>query len=149
MRTLANIIWHIPFLGFLNALCTFLIGSLLVITIIGAPIGLGLIEYSKFLMTPFSSVMIDKRDLKKDQNILWASYGLLVRILYFPFGLVLAIITLFQIACLFVSIVGIPLAYILAKSLSTYFNPVNKKSVDREVANEIQRRKAREHLGKR
>jgi uncharacterized membrane protein YccF (DUF307 family) len=61
----------------------------------------------------------------------------------------LAIITLFQIACLFVSIVGIPLAYILAKSLSTYFNPVNKKSVDREVANEIQRRKAREHLGKR
>ena len=56
MRTLGNILWHIPFLGFLSALGTFLIGGLMVITIIGAPLGLGLIQLSKFLLSPFSSL---------------------------------------------------------------------------------------------
>jgi hypothetical protein len=37
-----------PFMGFLTAAVTFLIGGLLVITVIGAPIGLGLIQLSKF-----------------------------------------------------------------------------------------------------
>ena len=67
MRTLGNILWHVPFLGFLSALGTFLIGGLLVITVIGAPLGLGLIQLSKFLLTPFSSAMISKKDLKADQ----------------------------------------------------------------------------------
>ena len=87
MRTLGNILWHVPFLGFLSALGTFLIGGLLVITVIGAPLGLGLIQLSKFLLTPFSSAMISKKDLKADQNKLWQTFGIIVRILYFPFGL--------------------------------------------------------------
>ena len=49
MKTLGNILWHVPFLGFLTALGTFLVGGLLVITVIGAPLGLGLIQLSKFL----------------------------------------------------------------------------------------------------
>lgn len=64
MRTLANILWHVPFMGFLNALGTFLIGGLFVITLVGAPIGLGLIQLSRFLLTPFSSAMVSKRDLQ-------------------------------------------------------------------------------------
>ena len=82
MRTLGNILWHVPFLGFLSALGTFLIGGLLVITVIGAPLGLGLIQLSKFLLNPFSSAMISKRDLKADQNKLWQTFGTIVRILY-------------------------------------------------------------------
>jgi uncharacterized membrane protein YccF (DUF307 family) len=35
------------------------------------------------------------------------------------------------------SIVGIPVALVLAKSVGTYFNPVNKKCVPQEVADEI------------
>ncbi len=151
MKTLGNILWHIPFLGFLTALITFLLGGLLVITVIGAPIGLGLIELSKFLLAPFSKVMIDKKDLNKDQNKLWESFGFVIRILYFPLGLLLTIATIFQIAGLFISLVGIPVALVLAKSLSTYFNPVNKKCVPRAVAEELEQRKAKEvvdkHLG--
>ena len=151
MKTLGNILWHIPFLGFLTALITFLVGGLLVITVIGAPIGLGLIELSKFLLAPFSKAMIDKKDLNKDQNKLWESFGFIIRILYFPLGLFLTIATIFQIAGLFVSLVGIPVALVLAKSLSTYFNPVNKKCVPRAVAEELEQRKAKEvvdkHLG--
>ena len=126
MRTLANILWHFPFMGFLSAICTFFVGLLLIITIIGAPIGLGLLELAKFLMTPFSSEMINERKIHKRQNKLWLTYGFLVRILYFPFGLILSIVTVIQIIGLCISIIGIPLAIILAKSLKTYYNPYNK-----------------------
>lgn len=129
MRTLANIIWHFPFLGFLSALNAFIIGGLLVLTVVGSPIGLGLIQLAKFLLTPFSMEMVSKKDLGIKQNVLWRSFGIFVRILYFPFGLILAILTICQIVGLFVSIVGIPVALVLAKSLGTYFNPVNKVCV--------------------
>jgi len=148
MRTLGNILWHIPFLGFLSALGTFLIGGLFVITVIGAPIGLGLIQLSKFLLTPFSSAMISKKDLNVEQNKLWQSFSFIVRILYFPFGLFLAIVTIFQIAGLFITIIGIPVALILAKSLGTYFNPVNKTCVPKAVQNELEQRKAKEQVAK-
>jgi len=151
MRTLGNILWHIPFLGFLSSFVTFLIGGLLVITVIGAPLGLGLIQLSKFLLTPFSSAMISKNDLNADQNKLWQTFGIIVRILYFPFGLFLAVVTVFQIAGLFITIVGIPVALVLAKSLGTYFNPVNKICVPRAVALEVASRKAKaqvdSHMG--
>lgn len=146
MRTLGNILWHFPFLGFLSALGTFLIGGLFVITVIGAPIGLGLIQLSKFLLTPFSSAMVDKKDLKADQNKLWQSFSLIVRIFYFPFGLILAVVTIFQIAGLFITIIGIPVAIVLAKSLGTYFNPVNKTCVAKAVKDELEQRKAKEQV---
>jgi len=148
MRTLGNILWHIPFLGFLSALATFLIGGLLVITVIGAPIGLGLIQLSRFLLSPFSSAMISKKDLKKDQNKLWQTFGFIVRIIYFPFGFILAIVTIFQIAGLFITIIGIPVALVLAKSLGTYFNPVDKVCVPKAVEDELERRKAQAHVEK-
>lgn len=148
MRTLGNILWHLPFLGFLNALATLLIGILFLITIVGAPIGLGLIQLSRFLLTPFSSEMINRNDLYPKQNIVWRTYGLLVRILYFPFGLILAIVTVFQIAGLFITIVGIPVALVLAKSLSTFFNPVNKTCVSGAVADAVQARKANAKVDK-
>ena len=146
MRTLANILWHIPFLGFLSALGMFLIGCIFVITVVGAPIGFGVIQLSKFLLSPFSSAMVSKKDLNMDQNQLLETYSIIVRVIYFPFGLFLAAVTLFQIALLFISIVGIPLALILAKSLKTFFNPINKRCVPKEVEDEIKRRKAKEQI---
>lgn len=130
MRTLGNILWHIPFLGFLTALSTFLLGGLLVITIVAAPIGLGLIELSKFYIAPFSSEMVPKSSLNSSGNSLWKAYSFIVRIIYFPIGLLLAISTLIQIVGLFISILGIPVAIVLAKSLATYFNPVGKVCVE-------------------
>ena len=148
MRTLGNILWHIPFLGFLSALGTFLVGGLFVITVIGAPIGFGLIQLSKFLLTPFSSAMISKSDLGVEQNKLWKSFGFIVRILYFPFGLFLAFVTMLQIAGLFISLIGIPVALVLAKSLGTYFNPVHKTCVPKAVKDELEQRKAKEQVEK-
>ena len=81
MRTLGNIIWHFPFFGFVTAIGTFFVGVFFLFTIIGAPIGLGIIQFSKFLLTPFSSAMIDKSELDDNQNKLWLAFGFIIRIL--------------------------------------------------------------------
>ncbi len=142
MKTLGNVLWHVPFMGFITAIGTFITGVIFLVTIIGAPIGLGLVQFSKFLFTPFSSAMVDKRELGQESSKAWGVFSLAIRILYFPFGLVSAVVTVFQIAALFVTIVGIPAALVLAKSLGTYFNPVNKVCVPKSVAEELERRKA-------
>jgi len=148
MRALGNILWHVPFLGFVQAALTWLLGLLLTITIIAAPIGRGLMEYGKFLFAPFSNAMVSRSALNEKQNDAWKAYSMIVTVIYIPFGLVLAIICIFQIAGLFVSIVGIPMAVVLAKSLGTFFNPVNKKCVPRAVADEIDRRSAAAEVGR-
>jgi uncharacterized membrane protein YccF (DUF307 family) len=142
MRTLGNILWHFPLLGFLQAMLTWFLGLVLTVTVVAAPIGRGLMEYGKFLFAPFSKAMVSRGALQENQNPVWRTWSLIVTIIYIPFGLVLALVCILQIAGLFVSIVGIPLAIVLAKSLGTFFNPVNKKCVPQSVAEEIERRGA-------
>jgi len=151
MRTIGNILWHIPFLGFLQALIVFLLGGFLVITVIGSPIGLGLIQYSKFLLAPFSSAMISKADLGIKQNPLWKTYSTIIWIFYLPFGILMCIVSVLQISGMFLSLFGIPVAIVVAKSLGTYFKPINKKCYPVAVAIELEQRKAKaqvdKHLG--
>ncbi|WP_439241840.1 YccF domain-containing protein [Lonepinella sp. BR2474] len=149
MRALANVLWHIPFLGFLDALFCFFIGSILTITVVGAPIGLGLIQYSKFLLLPFKYEMIKKSDTDLESNKAWKLYGFLLKIIYVPFiGLPLLLISIIQIIALIFSIIGIPCAIVLAKSLSTIFQPVEKICVPRLVANAIHQHNAEEQMKK-
>lgn len=145
MRTLGNIIWHIPFLGFLFSLAYALGGLFFCITIIGIPIGLGWLQFSLFLLSPFSKAMVSREDLYlltgESQSGSMQAFSTIVRILYFPFGLFAAIGALCTIIGEFISIIGIPCGIVWAKSLSTIFNPVNKVCVPRTVAMEIERRK--------
>ena len=142
MKKLGNLLWHFPLFGFVTALLTFLTGGFFVITVIGAPIGLGLIQHSKFLLTPFSSRMISDSKLKKHKTPVWKILSVIAFILYLPIGIFTSIITIIQIILLFISIIGIPIAVILSKSLSTYFNPINKICVSTSVAKEIEKRAA-------
>ncbi|MDD3775855.1 MAG: YccF domain-containing protein [Sulfurovaceae bacterium] len=148
MRLLGNILWHIPFLGFIDAIIVYLFGLLLTITVVAAPIGLGLMEYGKFLFAPFSYSMISKSDLNIDQNPLWQGYSFIIMLIYLPFGLFMAIVGIFQAIGLALTIVGIPVALVVAKSLTTYLNPVNKKCVPVSVVEEIDRKRAREEIDK-
>lgn len=142
MRTLGNILWHVPFLGFLQAALTWLIGLILTVTVVAAPIGRGLMEYGKFLFAPFSNAMVSRSALGEEQSDAWKAWSTVVTVLYLPIGLVLALINVLQIGGLLISITGIPLALVLARSLGTFFNPVNKKCVPQAVADEIRRRNA-------
>jgi uncharacterized membrane protein YccF (DUF307 family) len=141
MRTLLNIIWHFPLFGFLSAGTCYLLGLLLVVTVIGAPIGTGLMEYAKFLMAPFSKSMVTKKDLQIEENEAWKTYGTIVTICYLPFGLMLAAVGVIQALFLCITVVGIPFAAIIAKSMTTIINPVNKKCVSRSAKAELDRRK--------
>lgn len=142
LKTLGNILWHIPFLGFVSAIAVYVLGLLLTVTVIAAPIGLGLMEFGKFLFWPFGRAMISKKEMNIEQNPVWKTYSTLVMILYFPFGLILAFLAVFQVVGLFISILGIPAALVIAKSLGTYLNPVNKKCVNSAIVDELERRKA-------
>ncbi|MGW8169857.1 MAG: YccF domain-containing protein [Sulfurovaceae bacterium] len=148
MRLLGNILWHIPFLGFVDAIIVYLLGLLLTITVVAAPLGLGLMEYGKFLFAPFSYSMISKSELNIEQNALWQGYSFIIMLIYLPLGLILAIVGIFQAIGLALTIVGIPVALVVAKSLTTYLNPVNKKCVDVAVAQEIDRQRAQEEINK-
>ena len=151
MRALGSILWHFPFFGFVQAAIVWLFGLLLTVTVIAAPIGIGLMEYGKFLLAPFNRAMVSKADLNVKQNAAWRAYSTIVMVLYFPVGLVLAVISAVQVAGLFVSIIGIPVALVVARSLGTIFSPVNKTCVPRAVAEELDRRAGQaaiaKHLG--
>lgn len=152
MRTLGNIIWNIPFLGFVTAALVFLIGLLFVVTIIAAPIGLGLIQYSKFLLLPFSYDMVSKSEIEgdADKNILWQTYGFILKAVYVLFlGIPMVILTLVQIVCCFCSIIGIPVAIVMAKSLGTLLQPVGKVCVDHSVAQALLVEQGRSQLTNR
>ena len=133
MKTIGNILWHFPFFGFINAILVYLLGLLFTITVVGAPIGLGLLEFGKFLFWPFGNAMVSKNDLNVEQNKAWKTYSTIIMIIYFPFGLFLMICAIFQVIALFISIFGIPAGLVVAKSLTTYLNPVNKKCVPSAV----------------
>lgn len=146
MRALGNVLWHFPFFGFVTAALTWLFGLLLTVTIVAAPIGLGLMEFGKFLFAPFSQAMVSKADLNIEQNVLWESYSIVVMILYLPIGIIIVLISAVQVIGLCLSIIGIPVALVVAKSLGTLFNPVNKVCVHRSVAEELMQRRARERV---
>lgn len=147
MRGLLNILWHFPCFGFFSAAIHFLFGSLLVMTGILAPLGLGLIQYSKFLMKPFSSEMIS--DPRPNTNIAWSGMKIVAVAIYVPFGLLFCIGTLTQMFFLCFTVVGWPLLYILGKSLGTYFNPVNKICVPRAVKKEMEAMDARDYINRK
>ena len=139
MRLLGNILWHFPCFGFVTSLFSFLAGILLTVTVVGAPIGLGLIQYAKFALAPYSYSMIDKRELHPNKS-------LIVRILYFPLGVLFFLWGIAQVVVMCCTIVLLPMAIPYAKSLSTFFNPVGKVCVPVAVMDELERRKAEKEV---
>ena len=81
--------------------------------------------------------MVKKDDLGIQQNPVWKAHSTIILILYLSIGIILTAITVIQICGLFVTIVGIPPALVLAKSIGTYSNPVNKICVPRAVGDAI------------
>ena len=81
LRIVGNILWHVPFMGFLSALGAFLLGLLLTLLVVTSPIGLGLIQYSRFLLLPFTYSMVSVSDLGVSENPLWKAYSTIVMVL--------------------------------------------------------------------
>ena len=146
MKTLGNILWHFPFFGFVSAGIVYLIGLLLTATVIAAPIGLGLMQLGRFLLTPFGHEMVSKKYMNAEVNPKWDKFSTIIMIIWLPIGIVLSILATFQAIGLAISIVGIPVALVVAKSIPTYFNPVNKICVSSLMAEEVERSKVQAEL---
>lgn len=143
MKKIVNVIWHFPYLGFLMALGYLIAGAVLCCTFILIPAGLGLFQYSKFLLAPFTRAMIDKKDLAlinkevPPTKPIWVTLKVITRIVYFIPGIFLVCFAFCQMLIEFVTILGIPCGIVYAKSLKVIFNPVNKICIPIEVADEI------------
>lgn len=148
MRTLGNILWHFPFFGFVTAIFYWLLGLLLTMLVVTAPLGLGLMEFGKFLFAPFGRAMVSKTDLKVEQNAVWQGYSTIIMILYLPFGLIFVVLSAVQVFVSCISIIGISVALVIAKSLGTVLNPVNKVCVPSSVRDELARRQATADVAK-
>lgn len=146
MNIFWNILWIFPFFGWIWAILYGILGLCVCATVVGLPIGLGLLQYSKFLFWPHGNAMISKSDLEiiteKERPLWWKIFAMIVRILYFPFGLLNAIGgTLYGFVC-FLTIIGIPEGLVMMKSIGTLFNPINKVMVPAALRDEIERVKA-------
>ncbi len=146
MRILGNIIWLIPCGGIITAFFTFLLGAFLTVIVIPAPIGLGLMQLAKFELAPFSYEMISKKHIKTATDSTWETYSKIIMIFYIPLGCIIVIGAVLQMILLCITIIGIPIALVLAKSLSTYFNPINKICVPRGVGDILANQKAQNFI---
>ncbi|WP_304293756.1 YccF domain-containing protein [Campylobacter gracilis] len=133
MRILGNIIWFFM-AGWILAILTYLSGLILTVLVVTAPVGLGLMEYGKFLFLPFTHDMVRKKNnpsggtLRKSYH----AYATIVKVVYILlFGIWLYIVGLVAVIAQFVTIIGIPGAIVIAKSLHTIFNPVDKICIRR------------------
>lgn len=144
MRLLGNILWWFPCLGFVNAIISFFVGGLLTLTIVGAPLGLGLLQYAKFCLAPFSYSMMPASDIMPHQkrSLLWDALSLILFIIYLPIGILLFVTGIGEIIVLCLSIIMIPMAIPVAKSLTTLFNPIGKICVPYEVKTLAEQKKA-------
>lgn len=146
MNGCLNILWHFPFFGFLFAFFYALFGAILCCTVILYPVGLGFFQIARFLLTPFSSALVTRRELNlvrpEERSTAAAAYSTVITILYFPFGLIAAAGALFAMIGEFLSIIGIPCGIVWFKALPAIFMPVDKVCVPKAVADEIARIKA-------
>lgn len=94
--------------------------------------------------------MISKSKFELDNsNVAWKTYSNIIMIIYvILIGIWLAIGIVFAAIAQFFTIIGIPNAYILIKSLGTAFNPVGKKCVSKYEADALKIKEANEILEK-
>lgn len=148
MKTLGNILWHFPFFGFITAGLVYLLGLIFTLTVVASPIGLGLMQLGRFLLAPFGHEMINKKDTNETIDPRWDKFSKVIMILWLPIGILLSVVSAFQAIAMALSIIGIPVAIVIAKSIPTYFNPVNKVCVSTIMAEELKRAKVQSELAK-
>ena len=133
MRVLGNIIWFI-FGGWWTALLYILWGVIFCITIVGIPIGKACFQYAKLMAFPFGKVIVKETFIKGKENvsIIRRFFGTLVNIIWLPIGIIMLLGTIGTMILLCVTIIGIPVAIVLAKSCKFLLWPVGAKVISKE-----------------
>ncbi len=144
---LFNIIWFIIF-GWWQALVYLVLAAIFAITIVGIPISKSLLQFAKLSAFPFDKEVIKETELKGSSNVsaIRKIGGLIVNIIWFPIGLILAIVYILAGIASFITIIGIPAGIVYIRSAKFVILPIGAKVVSKKqayaaaVANEIEKR---------
>ena len=143
MRTLLNILWNVPGLGFVATLLWVLAGLVMAITIIGLPWSRACFTLANYTLAPFGRELASRYDVTGRESLGTGGLGLLANVIWFLLAgwwlIVLHVVA--ALACA-VTIIGIPFAWAHLKIAAAAIAPVGKIVVPSEVAIEIDREKA-------
>lgn len=134
LNLLGNVIWFV-FGGIWMAIGWFLIGCLMIITVIGIPWAKACFSISLFMLWPFGRVAVDRADYTGEEDIGTGSLGFLGNIIWLVFGgLWLAIGHILCAVVNFITIIGIPFGFQHFKFAKLALMPVGKIIVTKEEA---------------
>jgi uncharacterized membrane protein YccF (DUF307 family) len=143
MRTLLNILWNVPGLGFLAAFLWALAGVLMAITIIGLPWAKACFTLANYNLAPFGRELASRYDVTGHASLGTGDLGLLANIIWFLLaGWWLILLHVFAAAASGITIIGLPFAWAHLKIAAAAMAPVGKIVVPIEVATQIEREKA-------
>jgi uncharacterized membrane protein YccF (DUF307 family) len=143
MRTLLNILWNVPGLGFVAALLWVLAGLLMAITIIGLPWAKACFTLANYTLAPFGRELASRADVTGRESIGTGGLGLIANIIWFLLAGWWLIVWHVVLACACaITIIGIPFAWAHLKIAAAAMAPVGKIVVPTEVAAQIDREKA-------
>ena len=143
MRTLLNILWNVPGLGFVAAFLWALVGIVMAITIIGLPWAKACFTLANYTLAPFGRELVSRRDVTGRHSFGTGPLGLLANIIWFLLaGWWLALMHIAAACACAITIIGLPFAWAHLKLAVAAIAPVGQVVVSTDVATQIDREKA-------
>ena len=143
MRTLLNILWNVPGLGFVAAALWVLAGLLMASTIIGIPWAKACFTLANYTLAPFGRELASRYDVTGRESFGTSPFGALANVVWLVLaGWWLALMHIIAACACAVTLIGIPFAWAHLKLAAAALTPVGKIVVPTEVAVEIDREKA-------
>jgi uncharacterized membrane protein YccF (DUF307 family) len=147
VRTLLNILWNFPGLGFVAAALWAIAGCLMALSIIGLPWAKACFTLANYTLAPFGHELVSRRDATGRDSLGTGDLGLLANVIWFVFaGFWLMILHVAAACAAAVTIIGLPFAWAHLKLAGAALAPVGKVVVPSEMADEIAREKAAARL---
>jgi uncharacterized membrane protein YccF (DUF307 family) len=143
MRTILNILWNVPGLGFVAAFLWALAGCVMAVTIIGLPWAKACFTLANYSLAPFGRELVSRRDVTGWDSLGTGGLGMLANVVWFLLAGWWLIVLHVAAACVSaITIIGIPFAWAHLKLAAAAIAPVGKVVVPRDVAAEIDREKS-------
>ncbi len=143
MSLILNILWLIFGPGIVAGLVWLLAALIMAVTIVGLPWARACVTIALFTFWPFGRETMDRADVTGREDIGTGALGTVGNIVWFVLaGLWLAIGHVMAAIALGLTIIGIPFAWQHLKLAHISLFPIGKMVVEREVAEEVRRRKA-------
>ena len=132
MRTILNILWNVPGLGFVAAFFWVLAGLLMAITIIGLPWAKACFTLANYTLAPFGRELASRYDVTGRLSLGTGGLGLLANLIWFVLaGWWLMLLHIVVACAAAITIIGVPFAWAHLKLAGASLFPVGKEIVPR------------------